>query len=152
MMKALEDVKVEYVSQYKSDLKKLLEGLDSAHRPKPDRINQIIETSASTLYVDDLLVRRFVGTNNLRLFDFPGIPLPPLPNPFPPLPNPFPGLGKEACILAHMAIAAAVLAAWVNSGGTLVVGTTAAGVTITNEIIAALIGGATGRALAEKFC
>ena len=154
-MKTLEDVKAEYISKYKTDLKALLEGLDSTHRPTPDRINAIVETNASNLYVDDLLVRRFAGTSNPRLFGiFPDIPLPNIPLPNIPLPQlaPLPDIGKEGCILVHMAIAAAVLAAWVASGGTLIVGTAVAGVTITNEIIAALIGGATGRALAEKFC
>jgi hypothetical protein len=59
---------------------------------------------------------------------------------------------RDACIVAHMAVAAALLAAWVSSGGTLIVGTQAAGVAITESLHAALVGGVTGGALAAHFC
>lgn len=146
-MKTLLNVKADYVTQFKNDLRNLLEGLDSAYRPAPDRISEIIEINSNLLNIDDLLLRQFTGESHYNLFNwgpFPDLPLPQLP--------PLPDLNKEACILAHIAIAAAVLAAWVASGGTLTIGTSIAGVTITNEIIAALIGGASGRVLAEKFC
>lgn len=59
---------------------------------------------------------------------------------------------KDWCIITHMALAAAILAAWVASGGTLTIGATAAGVTISSELYAALAGGASGRVIAEILC
>jgi hypothetical protein len=69
--------------------------------------------------------------------------LPGIPNPFDP---------KTACIISHIAIGAAVVAAWVASGGTLTIGSAAAGVTITQPIYAALVGGASGAVIAQILC
>lgn len=59
---------------------------------------------------------------------------------------------KEVCIITHIAIGAAILAAWVASGGTLAIGSVVAGVTITQPLIAALAGGASGAVLAKIMC
>jgi hypothetical protein len=120
-----------FVKDYQEKLKGFLEGLDVKHRPPQDRIQQIVDNSVNYLEIDDLLEGRISDGPEMHLLWDPGIDL---------------------CIAAHMAVAAAILAAWVASGGTLIVGTAIAGVTVTSEIIAALIGGAGGRAIAEKFC
>jgi hypothetical protein len=130
-MPNLEEARKVFVDDYKEKLKNLLEGLDEKYRPPQDRIQQIIDNSANYLSVDDLLTSQSSEGTEIR-----------------PLWNP----GRDLCILAHMAIAAAILAAWVASGGTLIAGTTVAGVTVTSEVIAALIGGGGGRVIAEKFC
>jgi len=60
---------------------------------------------------------------------------------------------KDWCIIAHMAAATAILAAWVASGGTLTIGAVAAGgIKISSELHAALVGGASGRVIAEILC
>lgn len=55
---------------------------------------------------------------------------------------------RDLCIAGAMAIGSAIVAAWVASGGTLIVGTAVAGFTITNVVIAALIGGASAAVIA----
>ncbi len=55
---------------------------------------------------------------------------------------------RDLCIIGCMALGAAILAAWVASGGTLIVGTLVAGFSVTSPIIAALIGGATAGTIA----
>lgn len=56
--------------------------------------------------------------------------------------------GRDLCIATHIAIGGAVLAAWVASGGTLVIGSAVAGVTISNTVVAALVGGASAATIA----
>ncbi|WP_124313731.1 hypothetical protein [Pseudomonas chlororaphis] len=56
--------------------------------------------------------------------------------------------GRDLCILGSMALGGALLAAWVASGGTLIIGTAAAGVTVTGPLMAALVGGASAGTLA----
>lgn len=57
--------------------------------------------------------------------------------------------GRDICIGLHIAVGAAVLAAWVASGGTLSIGAVAAGgVVITETILAALVGGASAATIA----
>ncbi len=130
-MPNIEEARKVFVRDYKEKLKGLLEGLDVKHRPPQDRIQQIVDNSANYLDINDLL--------ESRISDGPEVHL---------LWNP----GRDLCIAAHIAIGAAILAAWVASGGTLIAGSMVAGVTVTSEIIAALIGGASGRVIAEKFC
>lgn len=133
-MQTLAEVRTDFIDNYCKELRDLLEKLGENYRPTPDRIPQIVDNSVALLKVDDLLASQFLGSSDIRPLGW------------------FPDIGKEACILAHIAIAAATFAAWVASGGTLIVGTVVVGVTITNGIIAALVGGASGRALAEVFC
>jgi hypothetical protein len=58
----------------------------------------------------------------------------------------------ELCILGNIAVGAAIIAAWVSSGGTLTVGTAIGGIQITSPLLAFLAGGATGRGVAEFIC
>jgi hypothetical protein len=69
-----------------------------------------------------------------------------------PIPDPVPAITNTGCVAAHMAIGAAILAAWVASGGTLAIGSVVAGVTITDAIAAALAGGASGYVIAQILC
>ncbi|WP_152483585.1 hypothetical protein [Halomonas sp. THAF5a] len=55
---------------------------------------------------------------------------------------------RDLCILAWMAVGAAILAAWVASGGTLIIGSAVAGVTISQPLLAALAGGASAGTIA----
>ncbi|WP_085344760.1 hypothetical protein [Vibrio sp. ArtGut-C1] len=57
-------------------------------------------------------------------------------------------VSRDACILLWIAIGAAILAAWVASGGTLIIGTVVAGVTISQPIMAAIVGGASAATIA----
>lgn len=62
-----------------------------------------------------------------------------------------PTTNKNVCIGLSMA-AAALLAAWVASDGTLTVGVMAAGVTITGPIYVTLVGGCGTAAVASAMC
>jgi hypothetical protein len=64
---------------------------------------------------------------------------------------PLPGK-KQLCIIGVIAAATALAAAWVASGGTLAIGSVVAGLTITGPIHAALVGGASGAAIASIIC
>ncbi|WP_159351045.1 hypothetical protein [Roseomonas harenae] len=138
--------------QLKQTLSEQMRAIFGDHPPPVQVSDAQIEAVASEFAVDyeKLLNDNPEIANNPEIYDL---------NPFgfkiefpKKLPDPFKGVKKEACILAHIAIAAALVAAWVASGGTLVVGSTVAGVVITDTIYAALAGGLTGAALAEKFC
>lgn len=83
-----------------------------------------------------------------KLPKIPHIPIPHIPIPHIPLP------GKtELCIIKTMAIASALIAAWVASGGTLAVGTVGAGgVIIEGAVLQALVAGASAATLAKIIC
>jgi hypothetical protein len=157
-METFDDTKSQYIANYRTKLQGLLENLDPSHRPSPDRIGEIVQNSADHLNVDGLLLHQYLGQSNFAQtqFGFPGLPNP--PNPFPGLPNPLqplplPSPGKSACIAGNMAVGAAICAAWVASGGTLAIGeVVAGGVTITSQIYAALVGGASGAIIAGILC
>ncbi|NDW07810.1 hypothetical protein [Jiella pacifica] len=57
-------------------------------------------------------------------------------------------IGRDLCIAAWVVVGAAVVAAWVASGGTLLVGTAVAGVQVSSKVLAALAGGASGATIA----
>jgi len=122
-----------FMKSYKDELEHLLEGLDEKYRPTPTRLHEIIENSAKYLDVDDLLdsARTVEDGTGIKLLWDPK---------------------RDACIALTIAAAAALVAAWVASGGTLVVGTAVAGIIINSPILAALVGGLTGAALAGVIC
>jgi hypothetical protein len=55
---------------------------------------------------------------------------------------------RDLCIAGWMAVGAAILAAFVASGGTLIVGSTVAGVVISDTVLAAIVGGASAGTIA----
>lgn len=130
------------ISKYKIDLANLIGNLDPKLRPNKAVLDKImakdiedIKRVAGSLGAGNDLIQK----NEFGLGDW----IPGIPNPFDP---------KAACILTHIAIGAAVLAAWVASGGTLAIGASAAGVQITQPIYAALVGGASGAVIAAILC
>lgn len=60
-------------------------------------------------------------------------------------------ISRDLCILKCMAVGALICAAWVASGGTLIIGSAVAGITISQPIIAALAGGASAATIACKL-
>jgi hypothetical protein len=139
----------EYRQWYLESLKNELSNLDVSYRPSEDRCIEIVNTSFDQLISDDLIGKLFDEVSKqdldpaddalewktpkwLRKLD--------------------PTTNKNVCIGLSMAAAAAVLAAWVASGGTLTVGVMAGGVKITSPIYAALAGGGGAAAVASAMC
>jgi hypothetical protein len=139
----------EYRQWYLESLKNELSNLDASYRPSDDRCIEIAKTSFDQLISDDLISKLFDEVSKqdlgpvdddlewrtprwLRDLD--------------------PTTNKNVCIGLSMAAAAALLAAWVASGGTLTVGMIAGGVKITSPIYAALVGGGGAAAVASAMC
>lgn len=139
----------EYRQWYLESLKNELNNLDSSYRPGEGRCIEITNTSFEQLISDDLIEKLFEEVSNKDLDasdDALEWRTPRWVRRLDPTTN------KDICIGLSMAAAAALLAAWVASGGTLTVGVMAAGVTITEPIYAALIGGGGAAAVARAMC
>jgi hypothetical protein len=58
----------------------------------------------------------------------------------------------DLCVIKYLAIGTAVAAAWVSSGGRLAVGSMVEGVVMTEVMVNALRGGASGVVIAKLIC
>lgn len=135
----MSDLEQQAVYRFAGELRGYLRTLPPEMRPDGQQVQQIVEQSEG----DVRSLARSLEENGggVVLADWWGD-----------ITKPFRELDKTACILANVAVGAAILAAWVASGGTLAIGSVVAGVTVTQPILAALTGGASGRVIAEILC
>ena len=139
----------EYRQWYLESLKNELSNLDASYRPSEDRCIEIANTSFDQLISDDLISKLFDEVSKQDLDPVDDALEWRTPRWLRDLD---PTTNKNVCIGLSMAAAAALLAAWVASGGTLTVGMIAGGVKITSPIYAALVGGGGAAAVASEMC
>lgn len=140
-----ETIRKAIVDNYNQELSKALKEIKEKYKLSDDRIKSIEDNSSKYLEIDDIVNRAAEKNKNANV-DFQTASW---------LSEGLKKLGlsnRDQCIIKHVAIGAAIIAAWVASGGTLIIGTTLQGVVITETLHAALAGGASGRVLAEIMC
>lgn len=148
-----EQFKAEYKAYFLDQLKLQLDHLDAGHRPDEEKQKAILASSFDVVVSEEMLHTIYEEIRSQN--DQPDTPdsdtalewrTPGWIRDLDPTKN------KDVCIGLHVAAASALVAAWVASGGTLTVGAVAGGIKITSPIMAALIGGAGGRGIAEVMC
>lgn len=149
-----EEFRSAYVGWYKAQLKKNLTSLEGEHRPK--KADDIVQASVAFLdeaalktAFDEHTAKNQGGVNAQGFFDDLGDDFGDFLTKIDPT---HPDNRKAVCVAGSMAAAAALLAAWVASGGTLTFGMVVGGIKITEPILAALIGGGGAAAVASAMC
>ena len=140
------------VHAYIAELHELLVQLPPDQQPDANQISEIVKADLSELR-DNLMPQSGLTEDDIAITDASWLSHHnPLQNLGKRIANTAKRNSKEVCIITHIAVGAAILAAWVASGGTLAIGSVVAGVTITQPLLAALAGGTSGAVLAQIMC